>query len=75
MSIRVDAADFRTSPTGATCELYRLQTTADGMPCGPRADGVALGEEDAQGRFRVAQYGPVYQLGGRLNEMMLTVRV
>lgn len=40
-----------------------------------KRDGVALGDEDAQGRFRVAQYGPVYQLGGRLNEMMLTVRV
>lgn len=58
---------------GATLIGFKL--VVQGMPVGPRADGVALGDEDAQGRFRVAQYGPVYQLGGRLNEMMLTVRV
>ncbi|EFJ45759.1 hypothetical protein VOLCADRAFT_93948 [Volvox carteri f. nagariensis] len=36
-------------------------------------DGVRLSEADAAGRFRCAQYGAVYQLGDRLNEMMLQV--
>lgn len=38
-------------------------------------DGVALAEQEAAGLFRVAQYGPVYSLSPRLNEMMLKIRL
>ena len=38
------------------------------------ADGIALAEEEDKGYFRCAQYGAVYQLAGRLNEMMLRVK-
>jgi hypothetical protein len=45
----------------------------DGLPA--PADGVQLVASDAAGRFRCAQYGAVYQLGARLNELMLQVRI
>lgn len=44
-------------------------------PCALRpADGLALADDEAAGLFRCAQYGAVYQLGGRLNELMLRVK-
>eukprot|EP00195_Chlamydomonas_chlamydogama_P015575 CAMPEP_0202901682 /NCGR_PEP_ID=MMETSP1392-20130828/14398_1 /ASSEMBLY_ACC=CAM_ASM_000868 /TAXON_ID=225041 /ORGANISM="Chlamydomonas chlamydogama, Strain SAG 11-48b" /LENGTH=190 /DNA_ID=CAMNT_0049588285 /DNA_START=287 /DNA_END=859 /DNA_ORIENTATION=+ len=39
-----------------------------------KRDGVQLADEEAGGLFRCGQYGAVYQLGGRLNEMMLRVK-
>lgn len=39
-----------------------------------RADGLSLAEEEAEGLFRCGQYGAVYQLAGRLNEMLLRVK-
>ncbi|GLC46042.1 hypothetical protein PLESTB_001024600 [Pleodorina starrii] len=56
--------------TPATAEAARQRL----MACLQR-DGIRLAEADAAGRFRCAQYGAVYQLGGRLNEMMLQVNV
>jgi len=37
-------------------------------------DGVKLADEEADGFFRCAQYGAVYQPTARLNEMMLRVK-
>jgi hypothetical protein len=39
------------------------------------ADGLSLAAEEAAGFFRVAQYGQVYTLQTRLNEMMLKVQL
>ena len=39
-----------------------------------KADGVSMADDEEQGFFRCAQYGAVYQLAGRLNEMMLRVK-
>jgi hypothetical protein len=39
------------------------------------ADGLALAPDEARGFFRVAQYGQVYTLQARLNEMMLGVQI
>jgi hypothetical protein len=36
---------------------------------------VSLADEEAAGMFRVAQYGAVYQLEARLNEMLLRIKV
>lgn len=41
----------------------------------PYTDGLSLGEEEREGYFRVAQYGQVYTLQARLNEMMLKVQL
>lgn len=38
------------------------------------ADGVSLAEAEAGGLFRVAQYGPVFSLSTRVNEMMLKIK-
>ncbi|KXZ50839.1 hypothetical protein GPECTOR_15g525 [Gonium pectorale] len=40
-----------------------------------RQDGIQVAEAEAAGCFRCAQYGAVYQLGERLNELMLQVKV
>lgn len=37
------------------------------------ADGICLAKEETQGFFRVAQYGQVYTLQTRVNEMLLKV--
>ena len=37
------------------------------------ADGLALAGEAAGGGFRVAQYGPLFTMEARTNEVMLTV--
>ena len=34
-----------------------------------------LAEDETRGYFRCAQYGAVYQLAGRINEMMLRVKL
>lgn len=39
------------------------------------ADGLSLAADEAEGFFRVAQYGQVYTLQTRLNEMMLKVQL
>jgi hypothetical protein len=39
------------------------------------ADGLSLADDEAAGFFRVAQYGQVYTLQTRLNEMMLKVQL
>lgn len=39
------------------------------------ADGIQLADDEAAGAFRCGQYGAVYQLGGRLNEMLLKVKM
>jgi len=39
------------------------------------ADGIELGEEEKAGVFRLAQYGQIYSLSSRLNELMLRVSV
>jgi hypothetical protein len=44
--------------------------------CTPgNADGVKLSEEALAGGFRVGQYGAVYQLAGRINELYVKVAV
>jgi hypothetical protein len=37
-------------------------------------DGVGLAEEEAAGRFRVAQYGPIHTMATRVNELLLRVK-
>ena len=39
------------------------------------ADGIQLGEDERNGVFRLAQYGQIYSLSSRLNELMLRVSV
>ena len=39
------------------------------------SDGIALGDEEQSGVFRLAQYGQIYSLSSRLNELMLRVSV
>ena len=39
------------------------------------SDGIELGEEERDGVFRLAQYGQIYSLTSRLNELMLRVSV
>lgn len=39
------------------------------------ADGIELGEDERDGVFRLAQYGQIYTLSSRLNELMLRVSV
>ncbi|GIL69281.1 hypothetical protein Vretimale_12602 [Volvox reticuliferus] len=56
------------TPVSAEAVRQRLVTCL-------QRDGIRLSEADTAGRFRCAQYGAVYQLGGRLNEMMLQVNV
>ena len=36
-------------------------------------DGIALAPEDAAGGFRVAQFGPLFSLSTRVNELLLRV--
>jgi hypothetical protein len=43
--------------------------------CVVLADGLSLAADEAGGYFRVAQYGQVYTLQTRLNEMMLRVQL
>ncbi|KAJ9516060.1 hypothetical protein QJQ45_024487 [Haematococcus lacustris] len=54
--------------TPASAESARRQLLA-----ALQRDGVQLSEEAAAGAFRVGQYGAVYQLGGRINELYLKV--
>ncbi|GIL60879.1 hypothetical protein Vafri_15714 [Volvox africanus] len=56
------------TPANAEAARQRLLTYL-------QRDGIRLSEADTAGRFRCAQYGAVYQLGGRLNEIMLQVDV
>jgi hypothetical protein len=65
------------SPDGKRCVTH---CSALACPlhvcCWLAADGLALAPEEAEGFFRVAQYGQVYTLlQTRLNEMMLRVLV
>lgn len=39
------------------------------------ADGLALAEDEAAGLYRVGQYGQIYTLAQRLNEVMLAVQI
>lgn len=43
--------------------------------CCCTTDGLKLAADEAEGFFRVAQYGQVYTLQTRLNEMMLKVEL
>lgn len=52
------------------CDLLRLLVCVH-VP----ADGLSLAADEAEGFFRVAQYGQVYTLQTRLNEMMLKVQL
>lgn len=45
------------------------------LPVCMPADGLSLAADEADGFFRVAQYGQVYTLQTRLNEMMLKVQL
>ncbi len=45
------------------------------LPNACAADGLSLAADEAEGFFRVAQYGQVYTLQTRLNEMMLKVQL
>ncbi|KAG2482002.1 hypothetical protein HYH03_019046 [Edaphochlamys debaryana] len=66
---------------GAAAAIASLPAPTDGSAVRRRLiaalkqDGIQLAEADAAGRFRCAQYGAVYTLGERLNELMLQVRV
>lgn len=40
-----------------------------------KRDGIQLGDEEAAGSFRVAQYGPIYTINTRINEVMLKVKL
>lgn len=53
----------------------RLTSGSHALPTPAAADGVSLADEEAEGLFRVGQYGAVYQLEARLNEMMLRIKV
>ncbi|PNH01861.1 hypothetical protein TSOC_012222, partial [Tetrabaena socialis] len=66
--VAVAAFDGFITPTTSEAVRQRLIAALE-------RDGIQLAELEAQGRFRCAQYGAVYQLGGRLNELMLQVRV
>jgi hypothetical protein len=48
-------------------------TTLHQQRLAPAADGLRLAERESQGYFRVGQFGAVYTLETRVNEMMLAV--
>ncbi|KAG2484654.1 hypothetical protein HYH03_016607 [Edaphochlamys debaryana] len=66
----VAVAQFEGNITPTNAEAVRRRLIA-----ALKQDGIQLAEADAAGRFRCAQYGAVYTLGERLNELMLQVRV
>ena len=43
--------------------------------CGDNTDGICVAEEEQKGAFRVAQYGQLFSLRTRVNELMLQVRL
>lgn len=61
---------FEGNITPVSAEAARKQLLA-----ALQADGLQVAEEEAQGLFRVAQYGPLFSLSTRVNEMMLRVKV
>ncbi|MEW5298120.1 MAG: hypothetical protein WDW38_001143 [Sanguina aurantia] len=61
---------FEGNITPGSAEAARLRLVA-----ALAADGIQLADDEAAGAFRCGQYGAVYQLGGRLNEMLLKVKM
>jgi hypothetical protein len=68
---------------GELCAMHRFEGYATPETTGRvvaalkaalAADGIALAEAEAQGAFRVCQYGPVYSFSGRENEVLLKVK-
>ena len=54
-----------------TAPVHMLQRN---MTCRCAAvDGLQLGDEESEGAFRLAQYGPLNSLSTRVNEVMLRV--
>jgi hypothetical protein len=56
--------------TPATAEAARQQLLA-----ALAADGLKVADDEAGGKFRVAQYGQVYTLEERLNELLLRIQL
>lgn len=66
----VAARQFEGNATQEACERCRGQLVA-----ALERDGLRLGEAEAGGYFRLAQYGPLHSLSTRMNEIWLGVRL
>ena len=66
----IAAVRFEGNATQEACEAARQRLLA-----ALAADGLALGEAEAGGEFRLAQYGALHSLQTRINEVWLTIRL
>lgn len=66
----VAAIRFEGNATEEVCRHYlmKLKNLLE-------ADGLQLGEAEQEGFFKLAQYGPLFSLATRLNEIWLTVKL
>ena len=66
----IAARQFEGNATQGACEACHKQLLA-----ALARDGLALAEAEAEGYFRLAQYGPLHSLSTRVNEIWVAVKL